>query len=267
MTLKQARQLSYQENLVAGYLAKYEKLTKQMVNDYKIYAINAYLTERYCGQEKEQKYSSQKHKKLIEKALFGGHNWHRLREVLNEVTEGKFHKIESASLPFSVKNVARDLHEDFKKYLEISDLDELLQKNLKIMFMAEQSKIEIFDLEYEQKKAEENKQGNKSPSKEVKNNLNHESGLELNKNLTNSEEDLEKLIANVERASPELIRTTIALSRQNSIDKQRYKRAMLNDENQEKMRKSIAENLHDLFNERLERERDQLTGVTISKAS
>ena len=131
-------------------------VTKQMVNDYKVYAINAYLTERFCGQESNKKYSSQKHKKLVERALFEDHNWHKLREVLNQVTEAKFKKVEQASLPFSVKKVARDLHEDFQKYLEVSDLDELLQKNLKIMFMAEQSKIEIFDLEYEQKKAEEN---------------------------------------------------------------------------------------------------------------
>ena len=56
--LKEQRELTYQERLVAGYLAKYEMVTKQMVNDYKIYAINAYLTERYCGQESEYKYSS-----------------------------------------------------------------------------------------------------------------------------------------------------------------------------------------------------------------
>ena len=58
-------------------------------------------------------------------------------------------QINQDSLPFSVKKIARDLHADFKRYLEISDLDELLQKNLKVMFKAEQSKIDIFDLELE----------------------------------------------------------------------------------------------------------------------
>ena len=69
-------------------MKKYELVTKQMVNDYKVYAINAYITEKYCH-ENNSKYSSNKHKKLIEKALYGDHNWHKLREVLNEVTERK----------------------------------------------------------------------------------------------------------------------------------------------------------------------------------
>ena len=115
---------------------KYELITKQMVNDYKVYAINAFITEKYCH-ETDNKYSDKKHKKLIEKALYGDHHWHKLREVLNEVTETKIEKINKQSLPFSIKKVARDLHEDFKKYLEIDDLDVALKNNIGIMFEAE----------------------------------------------------------------------------------------------------------------------------------
>ena len=56
----QRQMLSYQERLVAGYMDKYELVTKQIVADYKVYAINAFLTERYC-RETDQKYSNQKY--------------------------------------------------------------------------------------------------------------------------------------------------------------------------------------------------------------
>lgn len=59
-----------------------------MVTDYKIYAINAFLTEKYCCGDDEQ-YSGQKHRMLIEKAQFGDQKWHKLREVLHEVTDEK----------------------------------------------------------------------------------------------------------------------------------------------------------------------------------
>ena len=41
-------------------MAKYELVTRQIVADYKVYAINAFLTEKYC-QEYDQKYSNQKY--------------------------------------------------------------------------------------------------------------------------------------------------------------------------------------------------------------
>ena len=47
-----------------------------MCNDYKRHAINAFLTEMYCADENNPKYSS-KYKDLKEKALHGHRSWPR----------------------------------------------------------------------------------------------------------------------------------------------------------------------------------------------
>ena len=39
----------YQDDLIDAYLKRYTILTKQMCNDYKRYAINAFLTEMYSA--------------------------------------------------------------------------------------------------------------------------------------------------------------------------------------------------------------------------
>ena len=59
--------------------------------------------------------------------------------------------MDQASLPFSIKKIARDLHKDFLRYLEINDLDEQLKKNVGIMFEAEQSKVNLLEFELEQR--------------------------------------------------------------------------------------------------------------------
>lgn len=59
----------YQDDLIDAYIRKYTTLTKQLANDYKRHAINAFLTEMYCGDD-NPKYSS-KYKDLIERALYG----------------------------------------------------------------------------------------------------------------------------------------------------------------------------------------------------
>ena len=45
-----------------GYLRKYSILVHQMVRDYKVYAINAFITEKFCMEADKFKYSSSKHK-------------------------------------------------------------------------------------------------------------------------------------------------------------------------------------------------------------
>ena len=67
----------YQDDLIDAYIRKYTMLTKQLANDYKRHAINAFLTEMYCG-DQNPKYSS-KYKDLIEKALYGEEGWHKLK--------------------------------------------------------------------------------------------------------------------------------------------------------------------------------------------
>ena len=39
----------YQDDLIDAYLKRYTILTKQMCNDYKRHAINAFLTEMYSA--------------------------------------------------------------------------------------------------------------------------------------------------------------------------------------------------------------------------
>ena len=58
----------HQERLIKGYYKKYTTVSQKMVNDYKRYAINAFLTENYSKDE-FKKYSD-KYKELVEKALY-----------------------------------------------------------------------------------------------------------------------------------------------------------------------------------------------------
>ena len=74
------RERFYQDELVETYVIKYTQLVKQMAEDYKRQAINAFMTNSYCGPD-EVKYAN-KHKDLIEKALYGTTGWHKLRDKL-----------------------------------------------------------------------------------------------------------------------------------------------------------------------------------------
>ena len=58
----------YEDKLFAGYIKKYTDLSRQMVIDYKKYAINAYLTEMFC--ENVTNKGQSKHKDLTERALY-----------------------------------------------------------------------------------------------------------------------------------------------------------------------------------------------------
>ena len=58
----------YEDKLFAGYIKKYTALSRQMVIDYKKYAINTFLTEMYC--DITQTKGQSKHKDLLERALY-----------------------------------------------------------------------------------------------------------------------------------------------------------------------------------------------------
>ena len=62
--------------------------------DYKKKAINAFMTGKYCNAS-DSKYS-QKHKELIERAMYGSLTWHRVRQMLIEDSSRHLQKIKLA---------------------------------------------------------------------------------------------------------------------------------------------------------------------------
>ena len=75
-----------------------------MVNDYKRYAINAFLTENYSKDEFKRRYSN-KYKELVEKALYADQGWYKLRKLLREKTNKSFESVKN-HLPFSIRKAA-----------------------------------------------------------------------------------------------------------------------------------------------------------------
>ena len=47
----------------------------------------------------------------------------------------------SRALPFSLKRAAKQLHEHFRKYMEIEDLDAKTNANIQLMFQREEEEI------------------------------------------------------------------------------------------------------------------------------
>ena len=71
---KEEKEREYEDNLVDAYMRKYTNLAKEMAMNYKRQAINAFLTETYCGDD-NPKYAN-KYRDLIEKALYSSKGWH-----------------------------------------------------------------------------------------------------------------------------------------------------------------------------------------------
>ena len=109
-----------------------------MVIDYKKYAINAFLTEMYCNNNTDKGQS--KHKDLTERALYEDKAWHQLRETMRQNSDADFASL-SRSLPFSLKAAASQLHVQFKRYMEIEDLDARTEANIQQMFQHEEEEI------------------------------------------------------------------------------------------------------------------------------
>ena len=63
---KDENDMMYEEDLLDAYIKRYVSVSKQMAEDYKRHAINAYITESYAS---KPKYPS-KHRALIEKVLY-----------------------------------------------------------------------------------------------------------------------------------------------------------------------------------------------------
>ena len=124
------RERFYQDELVETYVHKYTALIKLMAEDYKRQAINAFITNSICGAS-DKKYSN-KHKDLIEKALYGGTAWHKLRDRIYEKTEQDL-KIIEKEMPFSIKKASKQLHEQFTRFLDVRDLDEKTEDNMGYM--------------------------------------------------------------------------------------------------------------------------------------
>ena len=125
---KEEKEREYEDNLVDAYLRKYTNLAKEMAMNYKRQAINAYLTETYCGDD-NPKYAH-KYRDLIEKALYSSKGWHKLRNDVLLVGELRKDKIDT-SVPFSIKKAVEELHKHFKEYLDFSDLEELTVLQIK----------------------------------------------------------------------------------------------------------------------------------------
>ena len=96
--------------------------------DYKRQAINAFLTETYCSGDENPKYSN-KHRDLIEKALYSDKGWHKLRKQMLMVGDRRVEKLNTA-IPFSIRKAVEELHQSFKDYLNVSDLEELTLVNI-----------------------------------------------------------------------------------------------------------------------------------------
>lgn len=84
------------------------------------------MTNSYCGSV-DVKYAN-KHKELIERALYGNTAWHKLRERIYESSNKDLELIER-EMPFSIKKASRILHQQFIKFMDIQDLDERTDKN------------------------------------------------------------------------------------------------------------------------------------------
>ena len=122
----------YEDDLLDAYIRRYVSVSKQMVEDYKRHAINAYLTETHA---QKPKYES-KHRALIEKVLYEEKGWHTVRQ---EFEEKKAEHIASlASAPYSVKQAAVQLHEHFKKYMENNYLNEKIVNTIEKVFDSDQ---------------------------------------------------------------------------------------------------------------------------------
>ena len=107
-----------------------------MAADYKRQAINAFMTNSYCGSN-EVKYAN-KHKDLTEKALYGTTGWHKLRDAIYSRTNQDL-KLIQKEMPFSVKKAAKLLHEQFVKFMDVRDLDERTQINMSYIFESKQN--------------------------------------------------------------------------------------------------------------------------------
>ena len=66
------------------------------------------MTNSYCGSA-EVKYAN-KHKDLIEKALYGATAWHKVRDRIYEKTKKDLKLIEK-DMPFSIKKASKLLHD------------------------------------------------------------------------------------------------------------------------------------------------------------
>ena len=79
--------------------------------DYKRYAINAYLTEKFCIGPENPKYST-KYRELTERALYGDKNWHKLKDQLCEKLDENLKSL--GSVPYSIRKAATEIHDHFK---------------------------------------------------------------------------------------------------------------------------------------------------------
>ena len=122
---REERERLYQDSLIDNYIRMYTNLTKQMVVDYKKKAINAFLTGQYCGSDNgtaQSKYSD-KHRELIEQALYGDMNWHKLKSLLVKKADSDLDQIK-LSAPLAVKNAAIQIHKEFCQFVTVKDLDQ-----------------------------------------------------------------------------------------------------------------------------------------------
>eukprot|EP00354_Favella_ehrenbergii_P005229 CAMPEP_0170474968 /NCGR_PEP_ID=MMETSP0123-20130129/16700_1 /TAXON_ID=182087 /ORGANISM="Favella ehrenbergii, Strain Fehren 1" /LENGTH=126 /DNA_ID=CAMNT_0010745171 /DNA_START=282 /DNA_END=662 /DNA_ORIENTATION=+ len=115
------RERVYRDELIDIYMRKYEALSKYMVDDYKRQITASFLTERYCH-ENAEKYTG-KYKDLIEESLYSEEDWYKMRYTLKKIADEKISQLQT-NLPFSIRKAAANLHDNFKKFLEVQDLDE-----------------------------------------------------------------------------------------------------------------------------------------------
>ena len=103
------------------------------------------MTNSYCGSA-EVKYAN-KHKDLIEKALYGATAWHKVRDRIYEKTKKDLKLIEK-DMPFSIKKASKLLHEQFVKFMDVRDLDEKTHMNIGYMY-ADKNESESDEASYD----------------------------------------------------------------------------------------------------------------------
>ena len=151
----------YQKAVVLRYLKTHSDLSRQMVQDYKRYAVNKFLAELYCADGDNNPRYMGKNRDLIERAQFGTDDWRRAKVAYDSAMAATMASIEGENIPAEVKKSIQLIYGHYQKYALVRDLDDRAAHQLGRIFGGEEPETES---EEEEEAGEGEEEEQRSPS-------------------------------------------------------------------------------------------------------